>query len=111
MIAKIREALGWLTGSLLGVAIIAAFVLLPVCVVLWIGSALGVPWAIEAQVRVYVWVRAAHAAATDLLPPWAWFWMLTLLWLSFLDVHVRGLVRDELSKQLKAQDERGDGSC
>jgi hypothetical protein len=108
MMRKLANALGSLAGSLLGVAIIAAFVLLPVCVVLWIGSALGVPWAIDTQVRVYVLVRAAHAAANDLLPPWAWFWLLTLLWLSFLDVHVRGLVRQELSKQLKALDERGE---
>jgi hypothetical protein len=108
VIARIKAALGWLTGSMLGAAIIAAFVLLPVFVVLWIASALNVPWAIDTQVRVYLWVRAAHAAATDLLPPWAWFWMLTLLWLSFLDVHVRGLVQKELSKQLKALDERGE---
>lgn len=106
MIARIKAALGWLAGSLLGLGIIAAIVLLPVAVVLWIGTALGVPWAIAVQVSVYLWVRAAHAAATDLLPPWAWFWMLTLLWLSFLDVHVRGLVRDELAKQLKSLNER-----
>lgn len=108
MSRKITHALGSLTGSLLGVAIIAAFVLLPVAVVLWIGSALHIPWAISTQVRVYLWARAAHDAANDLLPPWAWFWMLTLLWLSFLDVHVRSLVRQELSKQLKALNERTD---
>ena len=108
MMRKLANALGSLAGSLLGVAIIAAFVLLPVCVVLWIGSALGVPWAIATQVRVYLWVRAAHAAATDLLPPWAWCAMITLLWLSFLDVHVRGLVHKELAKQLKALDDKGE---
>lgn len=106
MIRKIRDALGWLTGSLLGVAIIAAFVLLPVFVVLWIASALHVPWALDARIRVVFVLAAAVDLANALLPPWAWFVVITLLWLAFLDVHVRGLVRDELSKQLKALDKR-----
>lgn len=95
----IKRALGSFTGSLLGVVIILAIVALPIAIVLWIGSALGVEWAIAVQVRIYVWARDAVAFATDLLPAWAWFIMFTLGWLAFLDVHVRTLVRDELSKQ------------
>lgn len=106
MITKIKAALGSLVGSILGLAIIAALVVLPVFVILWIGSALGVPWAIAAQFRLAVWLESAIAGANAILPAWAWFAMLTLFWLSFLDVHVRWLVRDELSKQLKALNER-----
>jgi hypothetical protein len=101
VITRVKAALGWLAGSLLGLAIIVTIALLPVCVVLWIASALGLQWAIATQVRVYVWVRAAHETAIDMLPSWAWFWMLTLLWLAFLDAQVRWLVRDELSKRSK----------
>jgi hypothetical protein len=99
VIATIKAALGRLAGSLLGLAIIGAFVLLPVSVVLWIGVALGVPWAITAQVRVVLALAAARDLATTLLPAWIWFVVITLLWLAFLDVHVRWLVRDELAKQ------------
>jgi len=102
MIARIREALGSFTGSILGLAILAALIMLPVFVVLWIGTALGVPWAIAAQVRFAIWTTDAFAAANELLPAWAWFVMFTLLWLAFLDVQVRWLVRDELSKRLNA---------
>jgi hypothetical protein len=106
VIARIKDALGWVTGSMLGVGIIAALVLLPVFVVLWTASALGVPWAIALQLRLSIWVVAAFAAANRLLPAWAWFAIIALLWLAFLDVHVRWLVRDELSKQLKARAEQ-----
>jgi hypothetical protein len=106
VISRIKAALGWLAGSLLGVAIILAIVILPVVVVLWIGSALGAPWAIEVQLRLSIWLEVAIATANRLLPAWAWFAMIGLLWLAFLDVHVRWLVRDELSKQLKALNER-----
>jgi hypothetical protein len=98
VIAKIKAALGSWTGSLLGVAIITAFALLPVIAVLWIASALGVPWALDAQVWIIIWLSNAYSFAHELLPAWAWFAMLTLLWLAFLDVHVRWLVRDELAK-------------
>lgn len=108
MITKIKAALGSLVGSILGLAIIAALAVLPVFVVLWIASALGVPWALAVQFRVAVWLEAAVAGANAVLPAWAWFAMLTLFWLSFLDVHVRWLVRDELSKQLKALNEGKD---
>jgi hypothetical protein len=106
VIARLKAALGWLTGSLLGVCVIAAIAALPIVIVLWVGVALGVDWAITAQVRVVIWLSNAVAAANDFLPPWAWFMMITLSWLAFLDVHVRGLVRDEFSKQLKAVRER-----
>lgn len=106
MMRKIRDALGRLTGSLLGVLVIGAVAALPVVLVLWIGSALGADWAIVAQARVVIWLSNAFAAANDFLPPWAWFIMFTLSWLAFLDVHVRWLVRDEFSKQLKALRER-----
>jgi hypothetical protein len=105
VISKIRDALGSFTGSLLGLAIIAAFVLLPVVAVLWIGSALGVPWALDVQVWIVIWLSAAFTTVDGLLPAWAWFGMIALLWLAFLDVHVRWLVRDELSKR-KALNER-----
>lgn len=105
MMRNVIGALGWLTGSMLGIAIIAAIAVLPLFVVLWIGLALGVPWAIAAQVRLTIWLSAAAAALDDLLPAWAWFGVIALLWLAFLDVHVRWLVRDELSKQ-KALNER-----
>jgi hypothetical protein len=107
VITRIKAALGWLAGSVLGLAIIVAIVLLPVCVVLWIGSALGVPWAGATQARIAIWLTDAFALANELLPAWAWFGVLMLLWLAFLDVHVRALVRDECSKYLKAQNERG----
>lgn len=100
MIRRIRDALGWLTGSLLGVLAIGAVVLLPLLLVLWIGVALGVHWAIALHVRLYLAVAAFFDTLNDLLPPWAWFAMITLAWLAFLDVHVRGLVRDELSKHV-----------
>jgi hypothetical protein len=100
VIAKIRDALGSFTGSMLGLAIIIAIAALPAFVVLWIGTALGVPWAIAAQVRVAIWTSDAFALANELLPAWAWFVMIGLFWLAFLDVHVRALVRDELSKHL-----------
>ena len=106
MIRRIRDALGWLTGSFLGVLVIVAVVALPVLTVLWIGVALGVPLAIRAQVSLYLAVASLFDALNTLLPPWAWFLMLMLLWLAFLDLHVRGLVRDEFSKQLKAFRER-----
>lgn len=106
MIHRIRDALGSLTGTLLGVAIMASFALLPVVAVLWIASALGVPWAIDVKIRVLLALAAAVDTATLLLPAPAWFVILTLLWLAFLDVHVRWLVRDELSKHTKATDER-----
>lgn len=106
MLRRVRHALGSLAGSLLGVAIIGACGLLPVCLVLWIASALGVPWAITVQVRVLVAVAAALDLANALLPAWMWFALITLLWLAFLDVFVRGLVRDEFSKQLKSFRER-----
>jgi hypothetical protein len=35
------------------------------------------------------------------MPGWAWFGMIALCWLAFIDVHVRGVVRDELAKYLK----------
>jgi hypothetical protein len=106
VIAKIKAALGRLAGSLLGVAIITAFVLLPVVAVLWIASALGVPWALDVQVWMVIWLAAVFRAADELLPAWAWFAMITLLWLAFLDVHVRYLVRDELSKHRKALNDK-----
>lgn len=106
MLRRIRDALGWLTGSLLGCLIIAALVASPGLVVLWIGGALGVPWALTAQARVYIWITDLFTAANALLPAWAWFMMFTLAWLAFLDVFVRGLVRDEFSKQLKTFRER-----
>jgi hypothetical protein len=106
VINRIRDALGSFAGSILGLGITAALILLPVFVVLWIGSALGVPWAIAVQFRLSVWLDAGLAAADRLLPAWTWFAMIGLLWLAFLDVHVRWLVRDELSKQLKALSER-----
>lgn len=99
MIDRIKAALGWLAGSLLAGAIILGLAALPVAVVLWIGSALGVPWADEAQLRLVIWTSAALVLADRLLPGWAWFAILALLWLAFLDLHVRWLVRDELSKQ------------
>jgi hypothetical protein len=107
VISRIRDALGSFTGSILGLAIIAALIALPVFIVLWIGVALGVPWASVAQAQIAIWVVDAGAAANALLPAWAWFAILGLLWLAFLDVHVRALVRDELSKHLKADNERG----
>jgi hypothetical protein len=105
MIAKVKAALGWLAGSILGLGIILAIVVLPVFIVLWIGLALGVPWAIALQVRLTIWLSSATAALDGLMPAWAWFGALALLWLAFLDVQVRWLVRDELSKQ-KALNER-----
>jgi hypothetical protein len=107
VISRIRDALGSLTGSLLGVLIIGAIAALPVFVVLWVGSALGVGWTIRTQAWLAIWIADAFAAANSFLPPWAWFTMFTLAWLAFLDVHVRALVRDELSKHLKADNERG----
>lgn len=98
VIRRIRDALGWLTGSLLGVLVIVSLFALPVSLVLWIGVALGVGWAIRAQVSVVIWLSNLFAAANDLLPAWVWFILFTLCWLAFLDVHVRGLVRDELAK-------------
>jgi hypothetical protein len=103
---RLKAALGWMAGSMLGVGIIAALVLLPVFVVLWIGSALGVPWALAVQYRLAVWLEAAIVAANTVLPAWAWFGIIALLWLAFLDVHVRWLVRDELSKHRKTLNER-----
>ncbi len=105
MIGKITAALGWLAGSILGLTIIAAVAVLPVFVVLWIGSALGIPWAIATQFRLAVWLDALVAGANATLPAWAWFAVIGLLWLAFLDVHVRWLVRDEFSK-LQAINER-----
>ena len=105
MIRRVKDTLGWLAGSMLGVAMIVAFALLPVAVVLWIGSALDVPWALTVQLRIALALTAAFDLATALLPAWAWFAIITLLWLAFLDVHVRWLVREELSKQ-KALNER-----
>jgi len=99
MTRKLMDALGWLAGSILGLTIIAAVAVLPVFVVLWIGSALGIPWAIATQFRLAVWLDALVAGANATLPAWAWFAVIALLWLAFLDVHVRWLVRDELSKQ------------
>ena len=99
MTRKLMDALGWLAGSILGLTIIAAVAVLPVFVVLWIGSALGIPWAIATQFRLAVWLDALVAGANATLPAWAWFAVIGLLWLAFLDVHVRWLVRDELSKQ------------
>ena len=104
MMRKIRETLGSLTGSLLGILIIGAIAALPVVVVLWIGSVLGVRWAIVTQARVVMVVADVFAAANDFLPPWAWFIMFTLCWLAFLDVHVRALVREELSKHLNPKE-------
>lgn len=98
MFRRLRDALGWLTGSLLGVLVIVSLFALPVVLVLWIGVALGVDWAIRAQAHVVIWLAHIVAAASDLLPAWAWFILCTLSWLAFLDVHVRGLVRDELAK-------------
>jgi hypothetical protein len=106
VINRIRDALGSFAGSILGLAIIAALIVLPVFVVLWTGSALGVPWAIAAQYRLAVGLDAAITAANTVLPAWAWFAIIALLWLAFIDVHVRYLVRDELSKHLKAHNER-----
>jgi hypothetical protein len=106
VIARIKAALGWLAGSLLGLAIIVAIVLLPVFVVLWIGSALGVPWAGATQARIAIWLTDAFALADELLPAWAWFAVLMLLSLAFLDVHVRALVRDELAKRLPGQERK-----
>lgn len=105
MLRRVRDALGWLTGSLLGVLVIAALAMLPVMVVLWVGIALGVPWASAAQMRLYLGVARLFDALDRLLPPWAWFIMFTLAWLAFLDTFVRGLVREEFSK-LKALSER-----
>lgn len=106
MFRRLRDALGWLTGSLLGVLILVAMAALPVFAVLWIGGALGVPWALTAQARVYLWLADFFTAANGLLPPWAWFIMFTLGWLAFLDLHVRALVREEFSKHLKTFRER-----
>jgi hypothetical protein len=106
VITRIRDALGSLTGSLLGVLIIGAIAVAPVLVVLWIGAALELAWAIRTQARVAIWLSDAFTAANEFLPAWAWFIMFTLAWLAFLDVHVRALVREELSKQLKAHNER-----
>jgi hypothetical protein len=106
VITRIKAALGWLAGSLLGLAIIVAIVLLPVFVVLWIGSALGVPWAGATQARIAIWLTDAFALADELLPAWAWFGVLMLLWLAFLDVHVRALVRNELAKHLPGQERK-----
>jgi hypothetical protein len=103
VIDRVVETLGRLTRSLLGVAIIGALVALPVCVVLWIGTALGAPWAIAAQVWFAIWIADAFAAANELLPAWAWFATITVLWLAFLDVQVRWLVRDELAKHRAAK--------
>lgn len=107
MLRRVRDALGWLTGSLLGVLVIAALAIAPVILVLWAGVALGVPWASVAQLRLYLGAAALFNALDRLLPPWAWFIMFTLAWLAFLDLHVRWLVREEFSK-LKALNERGD---
>jgi hypothetical protein len=101
MIAKIAAGLGWVSGSLLGLAIIISLTLLPVFVVLWIATALDVPWAGDVQMRIAAWGAAVLTAADRLLPAWAWFALIGLLWLSFLDLHVRWLVRDELSKSRK----------
>jgi hypothetical protein len=106
MIRRIRDALGSVAGSLLGIAILVAIAALPVFVVLWIWSALNVPWAIAAQVRVIVGLSMVADAADALLPAWAWFGVLMLLWLAFLDVHVRALVRDELAKHLPSQERK-----
>lgn len=106
MIARIKDALGSVAGSLLGILILVAIAALPVFVVLWIGSALGAPWAIDAQVRVAVGLSTLAAAATELLPAWAWFILVSLLWLAFLDVQVRALVRDEIAKYLTANERK-----
>ncbi len=100
---RIRDALGWLTGSALAVLILAAIVALPVFVVLWLGIALGVEDAVIIHARIAIWVVDAFEAANGLLPAWAWFAVIGCAWLAFLDVHVRWLVRDELAKQ-KAPD-------
>jgi hypothetical protein len=106
VINRIRDTLGALTGSLLGVLIIGAFAAAPMLAILWIGVALEIDWAIKTQARVVIGVADAFDAANDLLPPWAWFIMFTLAWLAFLDVHVRGLVRDELAKQQQLAEKR-----
>lgn len=106
MFRRIRDTLGWLTGSFLGILAIGAVMLLPLLLVLWTSVALGVPWAITTQVRLYLAVAAFFDTLNDLLPAWAWFAMITLAWLAFLDLHVRWLVRDEFSKHLKSFRER-----
>lgn len=106
MLRRVRDSLGWLTGSFLGVLVIVSLVAMPLLTVLWVGVALGVPAAITAQVGLYLAIASVFDTLNDLLPPWAWFIMFTLLWLAFLDVHVRGLVRDEFSQQLKSFRER-----
>lgn len=98
MINRIRDALGWLTGSALAVLIIAALVTLPFWLVLWLGMALGVREATGMHTRVMIWISDAFDAANGLLPAWAWFAVIACAWLAFLDVHVRWLVRDELAK-------------
>jgi hypothetical protein len=106
MIRSIRDALGRWMGSFLGLLIIAAFAALPVMGVLWVGAALGQRWAIGPQASIAIWLSDAFAAANDFLPAWMWFTVITLLWLSFLNVHVRGIVRDELVKHRDTHDER-----
>jgi hypothetical protein len=105
VITAIKTALGWLAGSILGLVILIALIVFPVFVVLWIGVAMGVPAAIAVQVQLVIWLSAVATALDGLLPAWGWFAILAMLWLAFLDVHVRWLVRDEFSKQ-KAQNER-----
>lgn len=108
MIAKIRDALGWLTGSLLAGLIIAAIAALPIVVILWIGIALGVRDAAVMHARLIAWIAQVFELLNGLLPAWAWFVVIGCGWLAFLDVHVRWLVRDELGKQLKALSEKED---
>jgi hypothetical protein len=106
VINRIRDALGSLTGSLLGILVIGAIAAAPALVLLWIGVALEIDWAIAAQVRVVILVSDAFTTAHEFLPAWAWFIMFTLAWLAFLDVHVRALVREEVSKYLKGTDKK-----
>jgi hypothetical protein len=108
VITKIKAALGWLVGSILGLAIIITLIALPVFVVMWAAVALGVPWAITAQLTIAMWIGVVAETANQLLPAWAWFGLTALLWLAFLDVHVRWLVRDEFAKQVQALSERKD---
>jgi hypothetical protein len=108
VIPRIRDALGWVTGSLLAGVIIAAIVTLPVFVVLWLGIALGVRDAVVMHARITVWIGEAFSVLDGLLPAWAWFAVLGCGWLAFLDLHVRWLVRDELVKRTKAPNEKED---
>jgi hypothetical protein len=101
VIHRIRDALGWLTGWVLVLLIIGALASLPIVAMLWIAVALGIRDAAMILAHIELRMEAIFAAADRLMPGWAWFGMIALCWLAFIDVHVRGVVRDELAKYLK----------